>query len=97
MEGYRAFDTPTTKNSGRITFAYIVIEDKLEIPDSSKHQGVWEKLAGYAYTTSPCNSLPSIKNFYQSGTCPVKSLSVLMLMFMGHHDGFQKVSFDLIG
>ena len=64
VETSREIDTSTTKNSGKITFAYIVIGDKPESPDSRKHQGacgtvIWsasEKfkatprpLAGYTY------------------------------------------------
>ena len=40
MEAYREIDTPTTKNSGRITFAYIVIRDKLESHDRPEHEGI---------------------------------------------------------
>ena len=40
LETCREIDTSTTKNSGTIIFAYIVIGDKLESPDSPKHKGV---------------------------------------------------------
>ena len=40
LETCRELDTSTTKNSGTIIFAYMVIGDKLESPDSPKHKGV---------------------------------------------------------
>ena len=40
LETCREIDTLTTKNSGTIIFAYIVIGDKLESPDSPEHKGV---------------------------------------------------------
>ena len=110
VETYREIDTSTTKSSSRITFAYIVIEVKLESSDSPDHQGVWDaviqsasgKLSGappplarYTYYVSfYFFGQGQIKIFYQSHAWPKKSVSWCWWLY-GPQAGFQEAVVDL--
>ena len=98
MEIYREINTSTTKNSGRITIAWIVMEDNLEIPDRSGHRGVWETKMQLTEKNVMCGSTTcricptyrlnsmlgdQINIFYEGNAPPEKSLNVLMLMSPG--------------